>query len=305
MLKRTVLVIPVMLTVMTLVFFMLRLTPGDPVDFILGENAMPQARQALIKNFGFDQPLSKQYIDYMTQIFSGNWGRSYFSEGSVSALLKERYANTLKLAVTALLFAILFSFPLGMMAALKKNTNLDRVALFFSLFGVSVPSFYLGPLLALFFSIKLDWFPLSGTELPGSIILPSLTLGLAMASLLTRIVRSSLIEVLPMDYVRTAKAKGLPTFTVITKHAMRTAMIPVIAILGLQFGTLLAGTVITEKVFSWPGLGTLLIESIMRKDYSLVQSAVLLISVTYVLVNLATDLIYSLVDPRMRLEKQS
>lgn len=302
-LKRTMLIIPVMFTVMTLVFFLIRLTPGDPVDFILGENALPTAREQLIKDFGFDQPILTQYKNYISSVLAGNLGRSYFSETPINDKLKTRYINTMKLAGTSLFFALIFSFPLGIGAALKKATSLDRGALILSLVGISVPSFYLGPLLALLLSIKLDLFPLSGSELPGSIFLPSLTLGLAMAALLTRIVRSSLLEVLPMDYVRTAKAKGLSPTKVILKHAFRTALIPVIAILGLQFGTLLAGAVITEKVFSWPGIGTLMLDAIMRKDYSLVQSCVLLISLTYVVINLLTDLTYNLVDPRLRLEE--
>lgn len=302
-LKRTMLIIPVMFTVMTLVFFLIRLTPGDPVDFILGENALPTAREQLIKDFGFDQPILTQYKNYIFSVLAGNLGRSYFSETPINDKLKTRYINTMKLAGTSLFFALIFSFPLGIGAALKKATSLDRGALILSLVGISVPSFYLGPLLALLLSIKLDLFPLSGSELPGSIFLPSLTLGLAMAALLTRIVRSSLLEVLPMDYVRTAKAKGLSPTKVILKHAFRTALIPVIAILGLQFGTLLAGAVITEKVFSWPGIGTLMLDAIMRKDYSLVQSCVLLISLTYVVINLLTDLTYNLVDPRLRLEE--
>lgn len=296
--------IPIMFIVVTLVFFLLRLVPGDPVDFILGQNPIPEAREQLIKAYHFDEPIITQYKYYLKDMLSGNFGRSFFSQKPVNEMIKERYGATLQLAFVAILWAMLISFPLGIIAALKKASSFDRSTLIFSLLGISVPSFYLGPLLALFFSIYLDWFPLSGRELPGSIFLPSITLGMAMAALLTRLTRASLLEVLDKDYVRTARAKGLRPFKVVVKHAFRTALIPVVAILGLQFGTLLAGAVITEKIFSWPGIGSLLLESISRRDYALVQGCVILIAVTYVIVNLLTDVVYVLVDPRLRLVEE-
>lgn len=296
--------IPVMFVVMTLVFFLLRLVPGDPVDFILGDGALPEARTELIKTFQFDQPIATQYKHYLNNMFHGNFGLSYFSKKPVNDLIKERYFATLELAWTAIMWAVLFSIPLGILSALKRHTPLDRSTLIFSLVGISMPSFYLGPLLALLFSIKLNWFPLSGRDQTGAIILPSITLGLAMAALLTRMTRASMLQVLDKDYVRTARAKGLSSFNVIVKHAFRTALIPIVAILGLQFGTLLAGAVITEKVFSWPGLGSLMLEAISRRDYALVQGCVLLIAATYVVVNLLTDVTYAVLDPAMRFEEK-
>jgi len=290
-----------MFTIVTLVFFLMRLVPGDPVDMILGESAVPEAREQLIKDYGFDQPLMVQYKDYLSRVVQGDFGRSYFSKHSVNDKIKERYGATLQLAFVSIFWATLIALPLGILSALKKNSLFDRSTLVFSLLGISVPTFYLGPILALVFSIKFDLFPLSGREFAGSIFLPSITLGMAMAAILTRITRASLLEVLNMDYVRTATAKGLPRVKVILKHAFRTSLIPVIAILGLQFGTLLAGAVITEKVFSWPGLGTLMLESISKRDYSIVQACVLLFSFSYVIVNLLTDIFYTYVDPRLRL----
>jgi peptide/nickel transport system permease protein len=299
-LKRFLMLIPILFTVMTLVFFLLRLIPGDPVDFILQENALPEARAQLIKAHHFDEPVWQQYKMYLSEMFQGNFGRSYFSNKPVNKLIAERYFSTMYLAITAVMWALIFAIPLGIYSAVKKGSRFDQGTLVFSLVGISVPTFYLGPLLALLFSIHLDLFPLSGRELPGSIFLPSITLGMAMAAILTRISRASLLEVLGLDYVRTARAKGLSSFKVVAKHAFRTALIPVIAILGLQFGTLLAGAVVTEKIFSWPGLGSLLLEAISRRDYALVQGCVLLISGTYVIVNLFTDVVYVFVDPRVR-----
>lgn len=303
-LKRLFMLVPILFVVVTLVFFLLRLVPGDPVDFILGENPIPEARAALVKAYHFDEPVWKQYQYYLKDILSGNFGRSFFSDKPVNDKIRERYAATLQLAVTAIAWATLIALPLGIIAAVRKKSTFDRSTLIFSLLGISIPSFYLGPLLALFFSIYLDWFPLSGRELPGSLFLPSITLGMAMAALLTRMTRASLLEVLDKDYVRTARAKGLSPAKIVLKHAFRTALIPVVAILGLQFGTLLAGAVITEKVFSWPGLGTLLLEAISQRDYALVQGCVLLIAATYVVVNLLTDVVYSFIDPRLRLVEE-
>lgn len=300
-LKRLLMLLPVMFVVVTLVFFLLRLVPGDPVDFILGENSLPEARAMLVKAHHFDEPLFTRYKIYLKEVFSGNLGQSYFSEKSVNELIGERYGATLQLAAAAIFWALLIAIPLGVFSAVKQGSLFDRVTLLFSLLGISVPSFYLGPLLALFFSVWLDWFPLSGRELSGSLFLPSVTLGMAMAALLTRITRASLLEVLDKDYVRTARAKGLSSFLVIFKHALRTALIPVIAILGLQFGTLLAGAVVTEKIFSWPGLGTLMLDAISQRNYAVVQGCVFLIAMTYVLVNLLTDIFYVVVDPRLKM----
>lgn len=302
-LKRIFALVPILFVIVTLVFFLLRLIPGDPVDFILGEDSLPETREALAKAHHFDQPVWTQYGLYLENIFQGNLGQSYFSAKPVNAELFKRYGATLELGFVAILWAMLFSLPLGILAAVKEKTVLDKGILTGTLFGISMPSFYLGPLLALIFAVQWDVLPISGRDLPGSIILPSLTLGLAMAALLTRFTRASLLEVLHKDYVRTARAKGLSPFAVVIKHAFRTALIPVIAILGLQLGVLLTGAVVTEKIFSWPGLGSLLLESISRRDYALVQGCVLLIATTYVVVNFLTDVVYALADPRFRLVK--
>lgn len=299
--KRLLTLVPILFIVVTLVFFLLRLIPGDPVDFILGENALPEAREELIKAHHFDKPVYEQYVLYLKSVFTGDLGRSYFTAESANKKLLKRYLATLELGSVAILWAVFFSLPLGILAAVNKDKPADRSVLLFSLFGISIPSFYLGPILALVFAVWLDWFPISGRELNGSIVLPSLTLGLAMAALLTRFTRASLLEVLHKDYVRTAYAKGLSRMVVIVKHAFRTALIPVVTILGLQLGTLLTGAVVTEKVFSWPGVGTLLLESISKRDYALVQGCVLMISGTYVVVNLLTDVVHLWVDPRFRL----
>lgn len=303
-LKRLLTLIPVLFLVMTLVFFLLRLVPGDPVDFILGENALPELRESLIKQHHFDEPVWQQYAHYLKNVATGNLGQSYFSSESANQVLFERYLATAQLGLVAMIWAVMLSLPLGILAAVRKGRPEDRLILSFTLLGISIPSFYLGPLLALVFSVWLDWFPISGRELSGSVVLPSLTLGLAMAALLTRFTRASLLEVLGMDYVRTARAKGLSGFKIVVKHAFRTALIPVVAILGLQLGVLLTGAVVTEKIFSWPGLGSLLLESISRRDYALVQGCVLLIAGTYVAVNLFTDLVSAWVDPRFRLGKE-
>ena len=302
-LKRIFTLIPILFVIVTVVFFLLRLVPGDPIDFILGEDSLPETRQALQMAHHFDRPLWEQYGLYLKNISQGNLGQSYFSAKPVNEELFKRYVATLELGFVAILWAMFLSLPLGILAAVKEKTFLDKSILTGTLFGISVPSFYLGPLLALVFAVWLDVLPISGRELPGSIILPSLTLGLAMAALLTRFTRASLLEVLHKDYVRTAHAKGLSPFVVIVKHAFRTALIPIIAILGLQLGVLLTGAVVTEKIFSWPGLGSLLLESISRRDYALVQGCVLLIAATYVVVNLLTDIVYALADPRFRLVK--
>ena len=302
-LKRFLTQLPVLFFVVTVVFFLLRLVPGDPVDFILGESALPEVRQALVVSYHFDEPAWRQYLYYFQDVLSGNLGRSYFTADGVNHLLIDRYLATMQLGLTAMLWATVFSLPLGILAAVRQGQKLDRGILLFTLVGVSVPTFYLGPILALVFSVWLDWFPISGRELSGSIVLPSLTLGLAMAALLTRFTRASLLEVLRKDYVRTARAKGVSEIGVIVRHAFRTALIPVVAILGLQLGALLTGTVVTEKVFSWPGLGSLLLESISKRDYALVQGCVLLIAGTYVVVKLFTDMVSLWVDPRFRLGK--
>jgi len=284
-----------------LVFLLIHIVPGDPVDMMLGESARPADREALRHALGLDQSLWAQFVQFVSGLLRGDLGVSIHSSRPVSELLLERAPATIELALAALLVSVVIALPMGVLAAVRRNTLWDRGAMAFSLLGVSMPNFWLGPLLILMFSLGLGWFPVSGREYAGSLVLPAITLGTALAAVLSRMVRSSLLEVLGEDFVRTARAKGMPERIVIWKHALLNALLPVITLLGLQLGVLLGGAVITETVFSWPGLGKLTIDAILRRDYPVVQGTVLVISVTYVLVNMFTDMIYGMVDPRIRL----
>jgi len=287
--------------VLCLVFFLIHLVPGDPVEVMLGESARPADREALRASLGLDQPLLTQFSQYLSNVVQLDFGTSLHSKRPIVDILAERLPATFELATAALFVAIIIAFPLGVMAAVRKDTGWDHGAMAVSLIGVSIPNFLMGPLLILFFAVGLGWFPVSGRDGFGSLILPAITLGTAMAAILSRMVRATLLEVLDEDYIRTARAKGLSPRIVIWRHALRNALLPVITLLGLQLGALLAGAVITEAVFSWPGIGQLIIEAIQGRDYPVVQACVLLIAVTYVLVNTLTDLAYGWFDPRVRL----
>ena len=291
----------VVLGVVCLVFLMIHLIPGDPVELMLGESAQPADRAALRAALGLDQPLLLQLAAYLEGLLRLDLGSSLHSQRPISELLAERIPPTLELAAVSLALALLLALPLGMLAALHKDRGWDAGAMGFSLLGLSIPNFWLGPVLILVFSLWLGWTPVSGREGAASIILPALTLGTSLAAILARMVRSSLLEVLGEDYVRTALAKGLGPMAVVWRHAMRNAWLPVITLIGLQFGALLGGAVITETVFSWPGIGSLLVESIQKRDYPVVQACVLAISLSYVLVTTLTDLAYAWIDPRIRL----
>lgn len=288
-----------LLGVVTLVFFLIHFIPGDPVEYILGDSARPADRDALRQQLGLDQPLLQQYSSYLVNLLSLDLGKSLHSKQPVSTLLAERFPATLELALAAFVIALLIAVPLGVMAARKRGTLWDSSAMTMSLLGVSIPNFWLGPMLILLFSLWLGWTPVSGREQAGSLILPAITLGASLSAVLARMVRSTLLEVLNEDYIRTARAKGLKESRIIWRHALTNAMLPVVTLLGLQLGALLAGAVITETVFSWPGIGSLLIESIQKRDYPLVQGCVLLIAVSYLLINTTTDLFYRLLDPRI------
>ena len=285
-----------------LVFLFIHLVPGDPIEVMLGESAQPTDREALRQALGLDQPLLVQFGQYFGNLAQFDLGTSLYSQRPIVDMLLERIPATAQLAVASLVVAILISFPLGVLAAVRKGSRWDQGAMGLSLIGVSIPNFLMGPILILVFSLGLGWFPVSGRDGFASLILPALTLGTAMASILSRMVRATLLETLNEDYIRTARAKGLSERLVIWRHAMRNALLPVITLLGLQLGVLLGGAVITEVVFSWPGLGSLTIESIQKRDYPVVQACVLLISLTYVVVNTLTDLVYGWLDPRVRLE---
>lgn len=290
----------VVLGVAVLVFLLIHLIPGDPVDVMLGESAQPADREALRQSLGLDLPIHTQLINYFNGLLSLDLGRSLHSQRPILELLGERLPATAELAGVALLVTVALALPLGLLAAARRDTAWDHGAMTFSLLGVSIPNFWMGPLLILVFALWLGWFPVSGREGAGAVILPALTLGTSLSAILARMIRSSVLEVLGEDYIRTAYAKGLTRRQVLVRHALPNALLPVITILGLQLGTLLAGAVITETVFSWPGIGLLTVEAIQTRDYPVVQACVLLIALTYVLINSLTDLIYALIDPRIR-----
>ncbi|NIO16716.1 MAG: ABC transporter permease subunit [Deltaproteobacteria bacterium] len=301
-LKRLFSLIPVLFGVVTAVFLLAHLIPGDPVDIMLGETAQPAQKEELRKYLKLDLPLHEQYLEYLKGLSSGNLGTSIRSRKPVIEEILLRFPATLELAIASIIVAILISFPAGIIAAIKRDTSYDHGSLLFSLIGLSMPNFWLGPLLILVFSIKLDLLPVSGRAGIAHIILPALTMGFGMAAILTRLIRSSMLDELTQDYVRTAVAKGVKKRRVVLLHILKNSMIPVLTVLGLQFGALLAGSIITETIFSWPGIGRLTIHAINSRDYPLVQGCVLFIALFYVLVNLVTDLVYGLFDPRIRYE---
>ncbi len=280
---------------------MIHIVPGDPVEQMLGEGAAPGELTQLRHALDLDQPLFTQYGHYLRQLAHGDLGQSLKYQAPVRRVIFERYPATLQLAFLALFVCAAIAIPAGILAAYRRGHFADRAVGVFTLFGLAVPNFALGPVLILIFSIELGILPVSGRAGPLSYILPAATLGAALAAILTRMVRGAMLEELSSDYVRTARAKGLGTAAVLFRHAFRNALIPVITILGLQFGTLLAGTIVTETIFSWPGIGRLTVQAISSRDYPLLQGCILVISVSYVLVNLFTDLLYSFVDPRVRL----
>ena len=287
--------------VVSIVVLLNHLIPGDPVDVMLGEGATPADRETLRSSLGLDRPVAVQFAAYLEGLLQFDLGTSFHSQRPVTDVLLERLPATAQLAAVSLLVAIVLALPRGMLAAVRRDTPWATGSMAFSMLGVSIPNFWLGPLLILVFSLWLGWFPVSGREAAGAVVLPALTLGTGLAAILSRMVRSSLLEVLGEDYIRTARAKGLPPHRVLLRHGLRNALLPVITLLGLQLGALLAGAVVTETVFSWPGIGLLTIESIQTRDYPVVQACVLLISLSYVFVNLLTDLAYAWIDPRIRL----
>ncbi len=298
-LKRILWLFPIVLGVITLVFFLIHFIPGDPVDIMLGENARPMDKQLLHHELGLDKPLFSQYINFLKNIAQGNLGESLHSKQPVLSIILKKYPATMELMLAAIIVALIISMPLGILSALKQYSFMDNTSLIISLLGISMPNFWLGPLLIILFSLQLGWLPVSGRGGISHLILPAITLGTAMAAILTRMIRSSLLDVLDEEYITTAKAKGLPYKRVILKHALKNALIPVITIVGLQIGALLTGSIITEMIFAWPGLGRLTIQAIYTRDYPLVQGCVLVIAMSYVLVNLLTDIVYTFIDPRI------
>ena len=300
--RRVALTIPVLLGVATLVFSLIHLIPGDPAQSMLGESASPQDVADLRSRLGLDRPLIEQYGAFLRDAARGDLGRSLRTSQPVTTAILERMPATIELAAVAMLAAVLFAIPLGIAAAVWRGTAVDYAATTISLLGVSIPNFWLGPLLAIVFSIQLGWLPVSGRGTWANLVLPAVSLGAALAAILARMTRATLLEELREPYVQAARARGASRMRAVVRHAFRNSLIPVVTLVGLQFGAVLTGAVITETVFSWPGIGRLLIQSIGFRDYPLVQGCILLIAVTYVGVNLLTDLIYGVLDPRIRYE---
>jgi len=298
--QRVLYTLPVVWLVVSVVFLLIHLVPGDPILQMLGEGAPAADIQATRHAYGFDQSLGQQYLHYWRGVFHGDLGQSVRLNQSVTKLVLQRYPYTLQLTLASLFVAVILSIPAGVRSARSRNQWDDRALSVISLFGLSFPNIALGPILILFFSIKLGWLPVSGAGSFANLVLPALTMGSALAAILTRMVRTSMLEELSQDYIRTARAKGLPERTVVYRHALRNAMIPVITVLGLQFGALLAGAIVTETIFSWPGIGRLTITAIGNRDYYLVQGCILAIGLTYVAVNFLTDFLYSVANPRIR-----
>jgi ABC-type dipeptide/oligopeptide/nickel transport system permease component len=299
-LTRILYTLPVIWLAVSLVFLLIHLVPGDPIQQMLGEGAPAADLQAARHAYGLDLPLGQQYVNYWKGVLEGNLGVSLRYNQSVSKLLRQRYPYTLQLTLAALLVAIVLSVPAGVHSARRRNDWDDRVISVVSLWGLSFPNFALGPILILLFSIKFGWLPVSGSGTFANLVLPAITMGSALAAILTRMVRTSMLEELSHDYIRTARAKGVSETRVVYHHALRNAMIPVITVLGLQFGALLAGAIVTEKIFSWPGVGRLTVDAISNRDYYVVQGCILAIGLTYVAVNFLTDLVYSALNPRIR-----
>jgi ABC-type dipeptide/oligopeptide/nickel transport system permease component len=298
--SRLLYTIPVLWLVVSAVFLLIHLVPGDPIEAMLGEGAAATDLQAARHAYGLDQPVGKQYLQYWNGVLHGRLGQSIRLNQDVASVIWERYPYTLRLTIAALVVALLLSIPAGVRSAQRRDRWDDRLLSVVSLFGLSFPNFALGPILILFFAIKLGLLPVSGAGNWEHLVLPAITLGGALAAILTRMVRTAMLEELGQDYIRTARAKGLSERTVVYKHALRNAMIPVLTVIGLQFGALLAGAIVTETIFSWPGIGRLTITAITNRDYFLVQGCILAIGLTYVAVNFLTDVMYSVANPRIR-----
>jgi ABC-type dipeptide/oligopeptide/nickel transport system permease component len=307
-LTRLLLTIPVVWLVVSLVFLLIHLVPGDPILQMLGDGATPADVSALRHQYELDKPIHTQYLHYWAGVLRGDLGQSIRLHDSVGHLIVARYPYTLALAVTALAVGLALALPAGIAAAVRRGRWADQVLSVVSLFGLSVPGIALGPVLILVFAIVLGWLPVSGAHPGGAkagidwhyLILPAAAMGASLAAILTRMVRTAMLEELGQDYIRTARAKGLSEGAVVWRHALPNALVPIVTVVGLQFGALLAGAIVTEKIFSWPGLGRLVVDAISNRDYALVQGCLLSIGLTYVLVNLLTDVVYRWVNPRMR-----
>ncbi len=300
LLRRLLLTIPVLVGVATLVFSLIHLVPGDPAVSMLGEGAAPAEVEALRERLGLGRPLLEQYASFMAGLGRADLGTSLRYGTPVASEIRTRLPQTARLALAAMAVAVTFGVSLGLLAAVFRGTAVDHSAMVLALVGISMPNFWLGPLMAIVFSVQLGWLPVSGTGTPAHLVLPAVTLGLALAAILARMTRSSVAEELRELYVLAARAKGVSRARAILAHAFRNSLIPIVTIIGLQFGAVLTGAIVTETIFAWPGVGRLLIQAITFRDYPLVQGCILLIAVTYVAMNLLTDLVYGFLDPRIR-----
>ncbi len=297
--RRLLLAIPVLIGVSILVFAIIRFIPGDPARTVAGVNASPEYIEQVRRELLLDEPLHLQYFVYASNLLQGDMGRSTFTRRPVTVELMQRFPNTLLLSATAMGIAIIFGMSAGIVSATKRYSLFDNASMLVALFGVAAPVFWLGIMFQLLFSVQLGWLPSGGIGTWKHLILPALTLGLATTALIARITRSSMLDVFGQDYITTARSKGLVERVVVYKHALKNALIPVVTVMGLQFGTLLGGAVLTETVFSWPGVGRLMVDSILARDYPVVQGAVLLLAVLFVMINLIVDIIYAFLDPRI------
>ncbi len=300
--KRLALALPVLLGVSVVVFAAIRLIPGDPAQIMAGQAATQQVVAEIRRSLGLDQPLPVQYLYFLRNAVRGDLGRSRVNGAPVVEELAQRFPRTVRLAVASILVASVIGIPAGILAATRRQSWVDTLVMAVALVGVSMPVFWLGLNLILVFSVRLGWLPAFGHETWRHLVLPAVTLGAASSAILARMTRSAMLEVLGQDYVRTARAKGLAERVVVNRHALRNALIPVVTVLGLQLGTLLSGAVLTETVFAWPGIGRLLVDAVLARDYPVIQGAILLIATTFVLLNVAVDVLYGFLDPRIRYE---
>jgi peptide/nickel transport system permease protein len=301
--RRFLVTIPVLLAVVTMVFLMRPLAPGDPVDIMLfGRVSTPEVVENMRREFGLDKPLTVQYVDYVTGVLRGDLGTSITTRGPVLDEIKARYPATMKLAIGSLLVSTVVGLITGVLAAVYKDSPVDTAAMIFSLAGLSMPAFWFGLLVIYFFAVRLGWFSVIPDGSLKSLVMPAVTLGLIASSIIARLVRSAMLEVLGQDFIRTARAKGLRERRVLIRHALGNALIPIVTILGLQFGGLLSGAFIIEAVFAWHGIGELGVKAYAKRDFPLIQGITLVVATTYVLVNLAVDILYAILDPRIKLK---
>ncbi|MBN2285652.1 MAG: ABC transporter permease [Tissierellales bacterium] len=298
--RRIAMMIPVMIGVTFLVFFIINLTPGDAASMILGDGATEESIRALREEMGLNDPVIVQYGRYMTNLLKGDLGTSYSTGKTVVGEIGQRFPNTFKLTISAIIISIIISIPIGIISATKQYSIFDSVGMIFALVGVSMPSFWTGLILIIAFSLNFRWFPSGGMDGLKSLVLPAFTLAIASTASITRTTRSSMLEVVRQDYINTAKAKGVSKNIVIRKHALKNALIPAITVIGLEFGILLGGAVLTETVFSWPGIGRLMVESIQRKDTPMVLGCIIVFALSFSIVNLIIDILYAYIDPRIR-----